>query len=228
MTSTVSLSKTTLCVFCVGLFVPAVTCERFYTDLTVRYFSDVSMICDHPDLQISQQTDVRSLAWILPDGELIDSFRRPDPKLYQMSRMNGSLDSYNLTAMNINDAVFGYYTCIVVYDSQTKGVNVIRWGLNVDGADFTELMQTYQENAIIGGVAAAAMLVVIMAVCLLWHFRFNNRHGVLLDVEEKLNDGAVRELPGQGYHNQSYLSDQEVAEVHLEPEVDGNIIRVKM
>ncbi|BFZ24051.1 hypothetical protein BsWGS_27090 [Bradybaena similaris] len=223
-----SLLKTALSVFCVGFFVPAVTCEIFYIDLTAKYFSDVSMICDHPDLQISQQADVRSLAWILPDGELIDSSRRPDPRLYQLSGINDRLDSYNLTAMDINDAVFGYYTCIVVYNSQVKPVNVIRWGLNVGGADFTELMQTYQDNAIVGGVAAAAMLVAIGAVCLLWHFRFSNRHVALLDVEEKLNDGAVRELPGQGFHNQSYTSDHEVAEVHLEPEADGNIIRVKM
>ncbi|CAG5126078.1 unnamed protein product [Candidula unifasciata] len=150
MTSSTSLIKIALTVLCVECLISAVACDRFTLDLTVRYFTDVSMVCDHPELEISQQIDVRSMAWILPD------------------------DAYNLTVMDVSDDVFGYYTCIVVYDLQTKPLDVIRWSINMDGADFSELMQTYQDNAIVGGIAAGAMLVAIGAVILLWHFRYSN------------------------------------------------------
>ena len=51
-----------------------------------------------------------------------------------------------------------------------------RYGLNIDGADFSELIKQYEENAIVGGVAAATMLVLVGGACLLWNCRYANRH----------------------------------------------------
>ncbi|XP_012937114.1 uncharacterized protein LOC106011564 [Aplysia californica] len=168
-----------------------VQCQDSFThDLKIRYFSDVSLLCDHPGLNITDNpSTVNSISWVLPDGTTIDAnsllndrkyvLSGPDDDVSLPTRDRPAFDAFNLTVLRVDDDVFGYYTCVIVR-SVTPGsgdapISVVRWGLNVDGADFSELLETYKENAIIGGAAAAGMLVLVGGGCLFYHCRYSSR-----------------------------------------------------
>jgi hypothetical protein len=51
----------------------------------------------------------------------------------------------------------------------------MRWGVNVDGADFSELEEQYRHNAIVGAIAAAVMVVAIGGCCAVWNYRYARR-----------------------------------------------------
>ncbi|CAL1548335.1 unnamed protein product [Lymnaea stagnalis] len=209
---------------------------RHTYDLTVKYFADVSMVCDHPELNITLATDVLSLSWMFPDGGVRDANTRPDRRFYSLLGPDTSRDprysAYNLTAHSVDDRVFGYYTCIVVYSRPEKPPAVIRWGLNVDGADFSELMETYKTNAIIGGCAAAAMLLIVGGGCLIWNIRNNRRSdsrnsgGEDKEVYEDAEEVPKEKINVQ--HNQAYSSDIETADGDIHAENGGNGFSVKM
>jgi hypothetical protein len=193
------------------LLVSVVAADSYVTELSRKYFTDVTMVCDHPDLNVTARSDVTSLTWILPDGETADSTRRPDPSRFQMSGPRRDLQAYNLTALSINDDVFGDYLCVIV--SNRSRITVVKWRLNVGGADFSELMETYQENAVAGAIAAASMIVAIGAMCLLWHFRYSNRQCKLkLDLEEMSADHIACLQASSGQPNQAYEAHDDTCE----------------
>ena len=203
-------------------------------DITVPYFDNVPMVCDDISLNLTSRHQtvnhqVKSISWILPDGTTItkDSLHKPNahrpkyvfssPKEDVPQPQADAFASYNLTVLNVDDDNFGYYTCVIVHDDLS--ISVVRWGLNIDGADFSELMDTYRENAIIGGIAAAGMLVLVGGACLIWNFRYANRRGD----DDIIRGGAVT-VVGQtrDYDNAGFKSDVtsgiEMAEVEVRVE----------
>lgn len=210
---------------------------RYTYDLTVKYFADASMLCDHPDLNVTLAPDVLSLSWMFPDGGVRDSITRPDQRYYSLLGPETSRDprysAYNLTALGVDDRLFGYYTCIVVYSRPQKAPAVIRWGLNVGGADFSELMETYKKNAIIGGCAAAAMLLIVGGGCLIWNIRNSKRSDGSKnsgDDKEFYEEEAVEVTKEKIHvqHNQAYSGDIETADGDLRVENGGGGVSVKM
>lgn len=221
--------KTQLIVCCMCLLTPAVSEYAYTFDLRVKYFSNVSMFCDHPQLNVTKRNDVQSLVWVFPDGGTFQSSREPDRKLFHLSGHSPSLPAYNLTALNINDPVFGYYICVVIYQSRETPISVVRWGLNVDGADFSELLKTYEENAIVGGVAAAAVLALVAAGCLVWHFRYDNRHSKLsIHEEDDAVYQGVTKTTVMAYDNEGYVQGDLVDSVDLNNGRGGNNVVVKI
>ena len=88
--------------------------------------------------------------------------------------------------------------------SESSGaVSLVRWGLNVDGADFSDLEKQYRESAIIGAIAAAVMLIILGGGCLIWHFRYSRR-----DQNSRGRASGIEDDPKktseQLYHNQAF------------------------
>ncbi|XP_059158113.1 uncharacterized protein LOC131942320 [Physella acuta] len=205
---------------------------RHTFDLSVRYFTDASMTCDHPSLNLTLSDDIASISWVLPDGALVgaDTVLNPSMYVFTPTGFEPVFSTYNLTALQVDDPSFGFYTCVVVYTTPGKTPSVVRWGLNVNGADFTDLMETYQTNAIIGGSAAAAMLLIVGGGCLIWNVR-NSRRSDEKDEGEGEDEGEVGEVTKEKFlehSNQAYAEDGEMLSVEVHVENGGGDISVKM
>lgn len=197
---------------------------RYLRNVQKPFFSTVSMLCDHPSLNVSTSPDVQNIFWVFPDGTNIYSTGDVDAEAYSFSSIttpsNKVLKLYNLTAIEIDEAQFGHYFCLVQY-AATRVV-VIRWGLNVNGADFSDLLEEYRENAIVGGIAAAALLLVVGGVCLFWNVRNSKRDE---DKDDDYRD-PKRDLPvvstsednERVFHNTAYkqdVDDEAAVDVHM-------------
>lgn len=207
---------------------------RYTFDLSVRYFTDASMTCDHPSLDVTLSNDIASISWLLPDGTLVASDSDLDPDMYAFTPASTGFEplfaTYNLTALQVDDPSFGFYTCVVVYKTPQKTPSVVRWGLNVNGADFTDLLETYQTNAIIGGSAAAAMLLIVGGGCLIWNVR-NSRRSHDNEEDDGEDEGVgvgVTKEKFLEHSNQAYVGDGETLSVEVHVENGGGDISVKM
>lgn len=129
--------------------------------------------------------------WILPGGSMIDNTSHSDMVETNVYRWSISKTNFNLTINRVDDDDFGMYTCVVVFDDHQ--VKIVRRGLNMDGADFSKLQETYRENAIIGGIAAACLFAVFSSACVIWHCRFSSR--------QKEKEGLEKGDPTQAFHN---------------------------
>ncbi|XP_046371977.2 uncharacterized protein LOC124146007 [Haliotis rufescens] len=161
--------------------------DKASMDKTIRYFADISLQCDSLALNISDDmSQVRKLYWILTDGVLVDSTSTNLPKNVALSA-----NSYTLNITKISDPMFGYYHCVILFNNNT--VQAIRRGVNVDGADFTELHDQYRSNALIGGIAAGVMVAIVGVSCLVWHFRFRKDFNDREDLykPDKINGTSV-------------------------------------
>lgn len=192
---------------------------KFIYDIKVKYFSDVSMTCDHPSFNITTNpSSVDLISWIFPDGSTVDSQSSLDVKQFLMSPPSNLSPAYadkfavyNLTALRVSDDVFGYYTCVIyskrnATNNNEASIYVVRWGLNVDGADFSELMEQYEKNGIVGGAAAAAMLLIVGGTCLIWQFRYSNRNRDDVIEEEKVEEMTTV------FRNEGFNSGSEITE----------------
>ena len=146
-------------------------------NVKVEYYSNATLICDNNqlNLSLSDQAGVVSKYWMLPGGSLVDNTSKSDMVELHVPRwtLSPNFANFNLTLNRVDDEDFGMYTCVIVY-SDGK-IKTVRRGLNVDGADFSKLLETYRENAIIGGIAAAGLFVVFSASCVIWHCRYSSR-----------------------------------------------------
>ena len=216
-----------LIAFC--LFGPAVAQDgakkRYINDIKVRFFDTVSMTCDHELLDIAASTDVEKISWVFPDGTNVFSSADVDPKLYtfQEPKSVTTLELYNLTALDVDEDQFGYYFCVVEYSEVSKkSVAVIRWGLNVNGADFSELLKRYRQNAIIGGAAAAVVLLLVGGACLFCNIWNSSRDPEDDDGEygKAGRDGVAvsRGNNESAFHNTSFkgdADDEAVVDVYM-------------
>lgn len=148
----------------------AVNCDG-NIDIMVEYYTSVNLPCDDYTLNYTtnnrnRQDMIKHKFWILPSNEIVDN-----QTVRKNIELSTSWENFSLTIQRINDADFGYYTCIIVTDNVllTKSV---RRGVNIDGPSFGDLDSKYRHNAMVGGIAAAIMFVLIGSTCLIWNFRF--------------------------------------------------------
>ena len=114
------------------------------------------------------------------------------------------------------DAQFGYYTCVMVPTAPGRGARVARWGVNVQGADFSRLESQYRHSAVVGAIAAAVMLVLVGGGCVIWHFRYSTRSG---RQGAGLEDGGPQKAAPHVYHNQA--QDVEMEETPADDRANG-------
>lgn len=131
-----------------------------------KYYSNTTLACDDTLLGLPYTTFKKF--WTLPNGSVVQWSHAPDQK-YQL----GSFPGFNLTITNIDDADFGWYYCIILWDDYIYLIHSIKIGLNVNGADYESLYDAYKKNAIIGGIAAASTAVVLSLSCLVYWCRYS-------------------------------------------------------
>ncbi|RUS75252.1 hypothetical protein EGW08_016987 [Elysia chlorotica] len=209
--------------------------KKYVHHIKVPYFDTVSMTCDHPLLNVSTSpSDVLSIAWVLPDGTNVHSVGDLNHERYtftglkvdptsQSGELSKALDLYNLTASEIDEDQFGYFHCVVTFKTGNGPVAVIRWGLNVNGADFSELLEEYRDNALVGGIAAACLLLLIGGCCLFWNVRNSKQDQEMgeqsIGSDNLKTNGAESAYPQldneKKFHNAGYQEDNAVVDVHM-------------
>ncbi|KAL3878667.1 hypothetical protein ACJMK2_030998 [Sinanodonta woodiana] len=170
-------------------------------NIMLEYYKDVTFECDDLQINVSTISPPPKMHWILPSGKVIsDDFQNTSH-----IHLGGSM---NLTIQKIDDEDFGRYFCVIVFKNQT--INVVSHGLNVDGPFYGDLLERYRHNAMIGGIAAAVLFVVIAAFCVVYHFRY---------VVKKGGDKGIEEI--DGYNTKVY--DNIALEMEItKPAVNGD------
>lgn len=169
-----------------------VLCYADKKDIQISYYSSLSMVCTDNDTNIPSNTIIY---WIT-NNVVVISNNTPEQEL--PDRLQISTNGNALNISKIDDNQFGYYTCVMVFPNRT--IDVRRWGVNIDGADFSDLEKEYRNNAIVGGIAAAVMVVMFGGGCLVWHFRYRKR-------SKEIHKEGIEEEPGKSekkYDNKAF------------------------
>lgn len=200
-------------------------CDAWKKDIKVRYFSSTILPCQENRTVIP---DTSQIFWITPDATVLTS-TTPEKDFPQNVKLaqNNLITQLNIT--EVSDSQFGFYTCVMV--KTNSEVVLARWGLNVDGADFSHLEEEYRKNAVVGAIAAGVMIALLGGTCLIWHFRYTKRSRP----GESAENGGVKDDLGKPatsnvFHNQGYdepLPRVVVAEVQEEQEQEEESARRK-
>lgn len=152
------------------LFLTSWSCDAWTKDIKVRYYGTAILRCHENETVIPNAR----VFWITPDASIIEQNTTDSQLPTNVIKVNGTVISM-LNVTKVDDDQFGYYTCVMVSNNPVDSVTLVRWGLNVDGADFSDLEKQYRDNAIVGAIAAAIMLVLLGGGCFIWHFRYSRR-----------------------------------------------------
>ncbi|RUS78295.1 hypothetical protein EGW08_013930 [Elysia chlorotica] len=96
------------------------------------------------------------------------------------------ITNMQLTIKRVTDEMSGIYFC-EVYDSPGgRFVARIVKGLNIGGHKYHDYLDKYRENIITGVISAASVLVLVLGICAVDHFRY-------VSDEERLERRAAKE-----------------------------------
>ena len=109
------------------------------------------------------------------------------------------LNASTINVTRADEDRFGYYTCVIIHNDHR--VTVFRWGLNVDGADFSELEDHYKHSAVIGAIAAGVVLAVVGGGCLIRDLRYKKR-----GKEGKEGEDFEKTASSQQFENGAFVS----------------------
>ena len=126
------------------------------TSYQIEYYKSVQMNCefDHTETVVIQKVYM----WILPNGQIL----RPGDVGNMENHISLKNNGMALEIDRIDDEHFGRYMCIVDVGSDIK---VIQRGLNVDGPYYgPEHYEKFKHNAMIGGICAGAVLVLLISI----------------------------------------------------------------
>ena len=137
--------------------------------LRQEYYTEAKLHCDSTAKQ--NRTNVDSLDvvnryWLLPNGNLLHQTSDLSEK-YKVD------ENFTLTVNKISDDDFGKYFCILVLNDSSVQIHI--HGLNIDGVAFDTLHESYAKRAIIGIVSAAAILLFILAVYVIYRVQFSKK-----------------------------------------------------
>ena len=132
------------------------TNETASTSYQIEYYKSIQMNCefDHTETDVIQKVYM----WILPNGQII----RPGDVGNVADHISLKNNGMALEIDRIDDEHFGRYMCIVDVGSDIK---VIQRGLNIDGPYYSpEHYENFKHNAMIGGICAGAVLVLLISI----------------------------------------------------------------
>lgn len=134
-------------------------------ELQLEYYTSAQFECDDTMYNFTSSADIKHRYWLLPSGELI---------VTNTSDAHITIDdNFALTVDKIEDEDFGHYFCLLVRDDFT--VDRIVHGLNTGGPFYGDLFEKYTQKAMIGGIAAGTLFVIVAGSCLVWTFRHRQR-----------------------------------------------------
>ncbi|XP_060073305.1 uncharacterized protein LOC132553110 [Ylistrum balloti] len=146
-------------------------------NIKVEYFNTTTLKCDNSKLNITTNpgnaANIQAKYWILPSGEKIDNTSISKIQRGKLAWIISDWFDFSLTITDVNDEDFGMYYCVIVRNNYQ--VDVIPKGLNIDGPDYSKLIKRYRHNAMVGGIAAGSLFVIICGACLIHHFRYSSK-----------------------------------------------------
>ncbi|XP_045203899.2 uncharacterized protein LOC123556897 [Mercenaria mercenaria] len=166
-----------LCCVCF-LAIPLGTIAEEYK---LEYYETVSLECDASRYNFTSTQPVVKKYWLVPNGNLVSA-----------SEASGHFEidsNFTLTVNRISDDDFGYYFCLLVRDDHN--LDRIVHGLNTDGPFFGDLLEKYKKNAMIGGIAAGTLFVIVAGSCIVWQLRYQRKsqRNKAVDELDKAIDG---------------------------------------
>ena len=148
-----------------------------------EYFTEARLRCDTTGNETFGNSLEVNKYWLLPDGTFINQETKHRNKL--------KIDTnFTLYISKISDEDFGLYYCISVLND--SGLYIQRHGLNIDGANFDTLNQSYARRAVTGVIAAVGILVFMLGVFLIYHLRFSKKAKRKKMILDDLNKGIDR------------------------------------
>ncbi|KAK7089678.1 uncharacterized protein [Littorina saxatilis] len=204
--ATMHVIATTVAIFFMTSSVSAATTK----DVTIPYYGDAILSC------FENATDMPGPGgrwfWITPGATVIDGPGSEFPKNVELVNKT---EIHMLNVTKVDDDQFGYYTCVII--NSMGNVTLMRWGVNVNGADFSALEEQYRESAIIGAIAAGVMLVVVGGACIIWNYRYSkrSRSGNSSERSSSIEDDLKKPSPHM-YANEAYVSSHVVTPADIE------------
>ncbi|KAL4230066.1 hypothetical protein ACF0H5_010451 [Mactra antiquata] len=174
-----------------------VLCQVCYADdVHLPYYKPVTLSCDIDQYNITDVPSIDTRYWLIPNGELISEQSHTDNLHFNQN--------FSLSINKIDDEDFGYYYCILVRSDKT--VDTIRHAVNVNGADFGNLLEKYRKNAITGGIAAGVLFVIVTGFCFVWRLRYqrkDQRNRAVNELDKAIDGYDLKAYDNVGFNGEA-------------------------
>lgn len=138
-------------------------CYEFYDEKVSSLGLTVQLYCNNSAQYRTAPRDAEPVAWLLPDLTVLYG----DQGRFQLLNNN-----WTLKIVNVSNDHLGLYHCIL-RTADAKSL-VLRLGLNAAGPYFEHLWDKYTPNTVVGFSASSSFLLIAVAVCLVYHFRYRS------------------------------------------------------
>ncbi|KAK7097365.1 uncharacterized protein [Littorina saxatilis] len=127
--------------------------------------ADFEIPCNNSDLVVVTNNFI---VWELPNGHMLDA----GTDKYVLKNYN-NVAQMHLQVKNVQESDAGVYLCHVYNDfTKTQKRGKLLRGLNLGGHKFREPFEEYRYNLMVGGLAALALFVPLVTICLVYKFRY--------------------------------------------------------
>lgn len=150
------------------------------------YYTEAKFYCDTTgtgNKTLRNNLEVSRRYWLLADGSLINR----NSKLKNRLKLD---TNFTLSISRITDEDFGLYYCIFVFNDSSLLVQ--RHELNVDGATFNSLKESYGKRAIFGSIAAVSLLGFMLGAYIIYRLQFSKKARRRKMIAEDLKKGMNR------------------------------------
>ncbi|CAC5422778.1 unnamed protein product [Mytilus coruscus] len=150
----------------VGL-ISMVTSEEYTWMSNALFGSSLELSCN--DSRVMIQADDK-ISWKTPDGKVVtDAYNHSD---YKVKGGQGEI----LLIESITFANMGIYTCILTKSSDGMARAYLLRGVNLDGPQFANLNEKYEENITVAVIASLVFAVPLVGLMALEKFRYEKRN----------------------------------------------------
>ena len=153
-------------------------------DFHLEYYTDLTLNCGETEYNFTN-TNPATKYWLLPNGDFMTETVPENKRI----AIGADMSNFTLTITKLDDPDFGWYYCIIVWTDHS--IDRIRHGVNVDGPFYGDLLDKYRHNAMIGGIAAGSLFVLLAGSCIIWHCRYRGR-----DDRSKVVDDLDKAIEG--------------------------------
>lgn len=155
---------------------------------------DYTLECNHSSLAIASDD---SVSWELPNHVELTQAHMESNK-YLLHDGTTGVVNMKLTVKAVSEKDAGVYLCHIHTMSNTTRGFLLR-GLNLAGPLYRDPFDEYRQNLMIGGIAAACLVVPLLGGCFLYKFRYQTS-------EQR---SKKHELRKDQFKHQRYLAEHE-------------------
>jgi len=161
--------------------------DDFYDEKVWSLGATAQLYCNNSAQYPTAPNDSEPVSWMLPNLRVLYGHQ---------GRFQILNNNWTLEVINVSNDDLGLYHCMLrTPDTQWL---VLRIGLNAIGPYFEDPWNKYWLNTVIGLSTSLGFLLIAIAVCLIYHFRYrqgdddlNSQHGQSTSAELSDNDGTV-------------------------------------